>query len=166
MTFKAAGTYVIISSQTPANPFRSHTEVMPVQALYAKAIADKTGVAFVDHFSLTRDEYLGLGAAAVNEMLPSDGIHTTLVGAEVAARSFVQGVLCARHMNPLYPYVTAGARLVSLFPVMDKVNPLICPMACPGNLETARRGGLQRGFVPQPMNAQGMISLFHSSFFM
>ena len=114
MAFKAAGTYVIISSQTPANPFRVHTEAMPVHVLYAKAVAEKTGAAFIDHFSLTRDEYLDLGAAAVNGMLPSDGILTTLAGAEVAARSFVKGVLCAGQMNPLYPYVTPAARLVSL----------------------------------------------------
>jgi len=109
--FKAAGTHVIISSQTPPNPFRGHTEATPVYALYAKAVAEKTGVSFVDHFSLTRDEYLDLGAAAVNQMLPSDGIHTTLAGAEVAARSFVRGVLCDGQVNPLYPYIAARARL-------------------------------------------------------
>ncbi|KAF9651287.1 rhamnogalacturonan acetyl esterase RgaeA, partial [Thelephora ganbajun] len=92
--FKAAGAQVIISSQTPPNPFRGHSGTTPVYALYAKAVAEKTGVIFVDHFSLARDEYLDLGATAVNEMLPSDGIHTTLAGAEVVARSFVRGVLC------------------------------------------------------------------------
>lgn len=112
--FKAAGTHVIISSQTPQNPFRGHTGATPVHALYAKAVAAKTGVAFVDHFSLTQDEYLELGAAAVNGMLPSDGVHTTLAGAEVGARSFIRGVLCAGPVNPLYPYVTGSARLVSL----------------------------------------------------
>jgi len=110
-SFKALGAFVIISSQTPGNPFRYHTETTPVYALYAKAVAEKTGVAFVDHFSLTRDEYLSLGAAAVNKMLPSDGIHTTLAGAEVAARSFIKGVLCGGQLNPLYPYVSADARL-------------------------------------------------------
>ena len=111
--FKAAGTQVIISSQTPPNPFRDHTSATPVYALYAKAVAEKTGVSFVDHFSLTRDEYLGLGAAAVNGMLPSDGIHTTLAGAEVVARSFVGGVLCEGQVNPLYRYITLDARIVS-----------------------------------------------------
>jgi len=110
-SFEAAGAQVIISSQTPPNPFRGHTEATPVYALYAKAVAEKTGAAFVDHFSLTREEYLGLGAAAVNKMLPSDGIHTTLAGAEAAARSFIRGVLCEGPMNPLYPYITADARL-------------------------------------------------------
>lgn len=118
-SFKAAGTQVIISSQTPPNPFRDHTGATPVYALYAKAVAEKTGATFVDHLSLTRDEYLGLGAAAVNKMLPSDGIHTTLAGAEVAARSFIRGVLCAGPVNPLYPYVFVRARLVSSFPVLN-----------------------------------------------
>lgn len=132
MAFKAAGTYVIISSQTPANPFRD-SGAMPVYALYAKAVAEKTGVAFIDHFSLTRDVYLGLGATAVNEMLPSDGIHTTSAGAEVAARSFVNGVLCAGQVNPLYPYITADARLVSPSPVMDESTspPLTSPCGVP-----------------------------------
>jgi len=127
MMFKAAGAQVIISSQTPPNPFRDHNEATPMYALYAKAVAEKTGVTFVDHFSLTRDEYLDLGAVAVNEMLPSDGIHTTLAGAEVAARSFVSGVLCAGQVNPLYPYVTKVARLVSSFSVPDGDAPLKFP---------------------------------------
>lgn len=111
IAFKAAGTNVIISSQTPSNPFRDHRGATPVHVLYAKAVAEKAGVAFVDHFSFTRDEYLTLGAVAVNEMLPSDGVHTTLAGAEVAARSFVRAALCAGQMNPLYPYVSVDSRL-------------------------------------------------------
>ena len=122
MTFKAAGARVIISSQTPPNPFRGHTGATPVYALYAKAVATKTGVTFVDHFFLTHDEYLGIGAVAVNEMLPSDGIHTTLAGAEAAARSFVRGILCAGQVNPLYPYVSVNSRVVSVFLVMDGRN--------------------------------------------
>lgn len=111
--FTAAGAHVIIASQTSANPFRYPTEATPVHVLYAKAVAEKTGVTFVDHFSITRDEYLSLGAAAVNELLPSDGIHTTSDGAAVVAGSFVRGVLCARQLNPLYPYVSTSAMIVS-----------------------------------------------------
>ena len=122
--FKAAGARVIISSQTPPNPFRGHTAATPVYTLYAKAVAEKTGVAFVDHFSLAGDDYLELGAAEVNEMLPSDGIHTTLAGAEVAASSFIRGVLCAGQVNPLYPYVTADARVVSSLSMFDSGVPL------------------------------------------
>lgn len=109
-------------------------------ALYAKAVAEKTDVSFVDHFSLTRDEYFGLGAVAVNGMLPSDGIHTTLAGAEVVARSFVRGVLCAGQVNPLYPYVTVDARLVSSFPLLEQGIPLTPPMPPPGDDETERQG--------------------------
>lgn len=118
--FKAAGAEVIISSQTPPNPFRQRISATPVYTLYAKAVAEKTGVAFIDHFTLTRDEYLGLGAETVNEMLPSDGIHTTLAGAEAVARSFIRGVLCAGQVNPLYPYVIGDARVVSPFLVPDE----------------------------------------------
>lgn len=125
--FKAAGAHVIISSQTPPNPFRGRPGATPVYTLYARAVAEKTGATFVDHFSLTRDEYLGLGAEAVNEMLPSDGIHTTLAGAEVAARSFTRGVLCAGPVNPLYPYVTVESRLVRSFPVLNGDIPLTAP---------------------------------------
>lgn len=125
------GAQVIISSQTPSNPFRGHNQATPVYVLYAEAVAEKTDVAFVDHFSLTRDEYLDLGASVVDEMLPSDGIHTTLAGAEVAARSFVMGVLCAGWENPLYPYLTAKARLVSSFFVSDGDDSLKPPVASP-----------------------------------
>lgn len=138
-SFKAAGTQVIISSQTPPNPFRDHTGATPVYALYAKAVAEKTGVTFVDHLSLTQDEYLGLGASAVNRMLPSDGIHTTLAGAEVAARSFIRGVLCAGQVNPLYPYVTMKARLVSSFSVSNDGIPLT-PLWRPQELLSLKGG--------------------------
>lgn len=119
-TFKAAGIQVVISSQTPPNPFRDHTGATPVYALYARAVAEKTGVAFVDHFSLTQDEYLGLGAAAVNGMLPSDGIHTTLAGAEVVVRSFIRGVVCGGPVNPLYGHVAMDAMRVSSFPLFGQ----------------------------------------------
>lgn len=137
--FKAAGAHVIISSQTPPNPFRGRTGATPVYTLYAKAVAEKTGVAFIDHFSLTRDEYLELGAAAVNDMLPSDGIHTTLAGAEVAASSFIKGILCGGQVNPLYPYVTMKTRLVSSSSVLGDDVPLTPPAAFPGDVETKRR---------------------------
>jgi len=114
-----------------------------VYVLYAKAVAEKTGTTFVDHFSLTRDEHLELGAAAVNEMLPSDGVHTTLAGAEVAARSFIRGVLCTGPVNPLYPYIVMNARLVSSFPVASDKHVLLTPHAAfPGNLETEWWSGL------------------------
>lgn len=144
-TFKAAGTRVVISSQTPPNPFRDHTGATPVYALYAKAVAAKTGVAFVDHFSLTQDEYLRLGAAAVNGMLPSDGIHTTLAGAEVAARSFVKGVLCAGPMNPLYPYVAADARLVSSFTLLGEWCSANDPLRHPQEISKLKGGVFCKG---------------------
>ena len=158
IAFKAAGTNVIISSQTPSNPFRDHTGATPVHVLYAKAVAEKAGVAFLDHFSFTRDEYLTLGAAAVNEMLPSDGVHTTLAGAEVAARSFVRATLCAGQMNPLYPYVSVDSRLVSSFLVMGEDDPLTPPVACTGNLETETERGydLSGVLVAQPLSARGV----------
>jgi len=113
-----------------------------VYALYAKAVAEKTGVTFIDHLSLTQDEYLGLGASTVNRMLPSDGIHTTLAGAEVAARSFIRGVLCAGQVNPLYPYVSMKARLVSSFSVLNGDIPLTPPVASAGDPQSKRRCGL------------------------
>ena len=160
MGFKDAGAQVIISSQTPSNPFRDHNEATPVYALYAKAVADKTGVTFVDHFSLTRDEYLDLGAVAVNDMLPSDGVHTTSAGAEVVARSFVGGVLCAGQVNPLYPYVTRMARLVSSFSVSDSHVSLKLPVMSPGHLETKWWSDLSTGIIPQPLKASECSPLF------
>jgi len=159
--FKDAGTQVIISSQTPPNPFRDHTGATPVYALYAKAVAKKTGVSFVDHFSLTRDEYFGLGAVAVNGMLPSDGVHTTLAGADVVARSFVRGVLCAGQVNPLYPYVTMDARIVSSPAISGCGVSLTPPVMSPGDDETKRQSVMSRGIIAQPLNAQVRASRLH-----
>jgi hypothetical protein len=163
--FKAARTHVIISSQTHPNPFRDHTGATPVYALYSKAVAEKTGVTFVDHLSLTRDEYLELGATAVNKMLPSDGIHTTLAGAEVAARSFIRGVLCAGQVNPLYPYVTVEARLVSPFSASNGDVPLTPPVAPAGDLEAGGRRWLPRGIIAQPLSVSGCSPHLHLYFF-
>ena len=162
-SFKTAGTQVIISSQTPPNPFRTGTT--PVYALYAKAVAEKTGATFVDHLSLTRDEYMGLGAVAVDKMLPSDGIHTTLAGAKVAAGSFIRGVLCAGQANPLYPYVTMKARLVSSFCVLNGDILLTPPVALVGNLEAKGRCGLQRGIIVQPLSTSECAFHLHLCFF-
>ena len=63
-----------------------------------------TGASFVDHGQYVANEFIKLGAAAVDAYYPIDHTHTSPAGANVVAGQFVKGVLCASG-NPLASYV-------------------------------------------------------------
>jgi len=117
--FKSLGTTVIVSSQTPRNPFRD-TNPTPIYVGYAQSVAASTGVTYVDHFSILKREYLALGANAVNPMFPNDNVsnssylqciafhshtpsllklHTSPTGSNYAAQAFLRGVLCGNNIS-------------------------------------------------------------------
>lgn len=102
-SLKAKGAKVIVSSQTPNNPFKD-TSGAPVYVSYAQQVAQQTSVTYVDHFSYTLKQYQALGANTVNGYFPVDTIHTSSAGADVVAQALVRGVLCVSG-NPLAPYV-------------------------------------------------------------
>ncbi|KAG8968362.1 hypothetical protein FRC05_001586 [Tulasnella sp. 425] len=101
--FKAKGAKVIVSSQTPNNPFKD-TSGTPIYVGYAQQVASQTSVAYVDHFDYLLTEYKALGASTVNGLFPVDNIHTSSTGADYAAQALIKGVLCASG-DPLAPYV-------------------------------------------------------------
>ncbi|KIO28638.1 carbohydrate esterase family 12 protein [Tulasnella calospora MUT 4182] len=102
-SFKAKGAKVIVSSQTPNNPFKD-TSGTPIYVDYAQQVASQTSVAYVDHFNYLKTRYQTLGASATNALFPQDNIHTNSNGADVAAQALIRGALCASG-NPLAPYV-------------------------------------------------------------
>jgi len=77
--FKSLGASVIVSSQTPNNPFRD-TSGTPIYVGYAQSVAASTGVPFVDHFSILKREYSALGANTVNSLFPGDNVSNSSFG--------------------------------------------------------------------------------------
>ncbi|KAL5523386.1 hypothetical protein ACEPAF_1653 [Sanghuangporus sanghuang] len=95
---------VIVSSQTPDNPFAITTD--PVFVQYAEDLARSNHLSYVDHFHLLLREYENLGENATNALFPlGQYVHTSPEGADIAAQAIIRGVLCDVR-NPLFPFVT------------------------------------------------------------
>ncbi|PYI01545.1 SGNH hydrolase [Aspergillus sclerotiicarbonarius CBS 121057] len=94
--FLSKGANVIISSQTPDNPWETGTFVYdPTRFVgYAELAAERTGVAYVDHGGYVASVFEELGESVVDAFYPVDHTHTSVQGAEVVAEAFVRGVLC------------------------------------------------------------------------
>jgi len=77
--FKSLGASVIVSSQTPNNPFKD-TSGTPIYVGYAQSVASSTGVPYVDHFTYLKREFTALGASTVNGMFPNDNVRNSSLG--------------------------------------------------------------------------------------
>ena len=70
---------VIISSQTPDNPFAITTD--PIFVQYAKDLAHANRLSYIDHFHLLLKEYEILGENATNALFPlGQYVHTSPEG--------------------------------------------------------------------------------------
>ena len=85
---KAKNAKVIVSSQTPNNPFKD-TSGTPIYVSYAQQVAQQTSVTYVDHFDYVLTRYKQLGANTVNGYFPVDNIHTSSTG-----KLFILYTLC------------------------------------------------------------------------
>ncbi|KAE8342638.1 hypothetical protein BDV24DRAFT_162169 [Aspergillus arachidicola] len=95
-TFKARGANVLISSQTPNNPWQSGSFAYhPTQFVGdAKLAAQRVNVAYVDHGAYVASIYGSLGAEVVDAYFPNDHTHTSPEGARVVAEAFFKAVIC------------------------------------------------------------------------
>ncbi|RAL01129.1 SGNH hydrolase [Aspergillus ibericus CBS 121593] len=95
-TFQKIGATVIISSQTPNNPWEtgSFVDDPPRFVGYAEIAADTAGTSYVDHFAYVDQVYEALGADTVDAFFPVDHTHTSAEGADVVAKAFLRGVVC------------------------------------------------------------------------
>ncbi|KAF1841921.1 carbohydrate esterase family 12 protein [Cucurbitaria berberidis CBS 394.84] len=96
----AKGAKVIISSQTPNNPWESGSFVYGGGRFvtYAKDVAKALGANafYVDHGAYTAAIFKSLGKAKTDALFISgDHTHTNAAGADVVAKAYVKGLQCA-----------------------------------------------------------------------
>ncbi|KAF1809191.1 Rhamnogalacturonan acetylesterase [Eremomyces bilateralis CBS 781.70] len=103
--FTSLGATVIISSQTPNNPWETNKfSAGPPRfvELAKKAAAQVPGAEYIDHFAYAAQSYKAAGASATKAMFPVDHTHTNAKGAEFVAKTFVKAVLCGEgKLKPL-----------------------------------------------------------------
>ncbi|KAK7745811.1 hypothetical protein SLS53_002528 [Cytospora paraplurivora] len=109
----AKGAKVVISSQTPDNPWETGKFVYSAPRFvgYAKTAAElfSSNVSFVDHFNAVDRTYEKLGNATVNSFYPSDHTHTSPEGADYVAHSFAQAIATAENgTTSLKDYIISG----------------------------------------------------------
>ncbi|KAL4736532.1 SGNH hydrolase-type esterase domain-containing protein [Aspergillus similis] len=96
LLFLEKGANVLISSQTPNNPWESGTfSYTPNRFVgYAELAAQRAGVDYVDHGAYTASIFEALGADTVNSFYPNDHTHTNAEGSSVVADAFLKAVVC------------------------------------------------------------------------
>ncbi|KAL3466136.1 SGNH hydrolase-type esterase domain-containing protein [Aspergillus heterothallicus] len=94
--FLEKGAHVLISSQTPNNPWESGVFAYSGSRFveYARLAAEVAGVEYVDHGAYTANIFESLGLDAVTAFFPNDHTHTSPEGAQVVADAFLKGVVC------------------------------------------------------------------------
>ena len=78
-SLKEKRAHVIVSSQTPDNPYDISTN--PVFVQYAEDLARSNRLSYIDHFHLLLREYEDLGENATNALFPlGQYVHTSPEG--------------------------------------------------------------------------------------
>jgi len=109
--FSKKGMHVIISSQTPNNPWETGSFVNAPSRFVdlAKKVAGLVeGAVFIDHFAYVNKEYQAhYNPNTIKDLFAGDHTHTNAKGAKVVAKAFSKGVACAK--TPLTEHVRKGA---------------------------------------------------------
>ncbi|KAF2236549.1 carbohydrate esterase family 12 protein [Viridothelium virens] len=97
--YSAKGAHVIISSQTPDNPWETGTFNGAASRFvqYANDTAATLGTSvasYVNHFGYVSARFKSLGATVVDGYYPVDHTHTSTAGANTVSQAFVKGVVC------------------------------------------------------------------------
>ena len=95
----AKGGKVIMSSQTPNNPWEGGSFVYTDGGRfveYAKDVSKALGNSsiYVDHGAYTANYWKSIGKAATDKLFPQDHTHTSPAGADAVAKAFVKGLQC------------------------------------------------------------------------
>ncbi|KAL4915828.1 SGNH hydrolase-type esterase domain-containing protein [Aspergillus aurantiobrunneus] len=97
LLFVEKGANVLISSQTPNNPWETGEFAYSASRFveYAQLAAEVAGVEYVDHGAYTAAIFEALGADTVNSFYPEDHTHTNDAGSDVVADAFLKAVVCS-----------------------------------------------------------------------
>jgi rhamnogalacturonan acetylesterase len=95
----AKGGKVIMSSQTPNNPWESGSFQYGDGGRfvgYARDVAKALGsnAMYVDHGGYTANYFKSIGKAATDNLFPQDHTHTSPAGADAVSKAFVKGLQC------------------------------------------------------------------------
>ncbi|KAJ5793423.1 Lipase GDSL [Penicillium paradoxum] len=93
----AKGANVIISSQTPNNPWETGTFTYAPSRFvgYAEIAAAAVGVPYIDHGAYVAARFETLGLTTVNSYFELDHTHTSTAGASVVAQAFLKAIVCS-----------------------------------------------------------------------
>ncbi len=130
---KARGGHPILVSLTPRNAWvdADSTQIVRVNetfGLWAKQVAKKERVPFIDLNEITAAKFERFGKEKVKTMFYKDRIHTTEFGARVNAESFAEGVRNSRrlglaaYLKPIEPDTVTGASRKAGCPVVFVVG--------------------------------------------
>lgn len=117
---KAKGAHPILMSLTPRNAWEDAdstiiTRVNETYGLWAKQVAKKAKIPFIDLNELTAQKFEQFGKEKVKYMFYLDRIHTSAFGARVNAESAAEGIRnckgleLARYLKPIEPDTVTGA---------------------------------------------------------
>lgn len=95
----AKGAKVIMSSQTPNNPWEGGSFQYGDGGRfvgYARDVAKALGsnAMFVDHGAYTANIFKTMGKQRTDSVFPNDHTHTSPAGADIVAKAFVKGLQC------------------------------------------------------------------------
>ncbi|RDW67370.1 rhamnogalacturonan acetylesterase RgaE [Aspergillus mulundensis] len=95
--FVSKGANVLISSQTPNNPWEGGSFAYTPNRFvgYAELAAERAGVEYVDHGAYTAAIFEELGYDTVTSFYPNDHTHTNGAGSSVVADAFLKAVVCS-----------------------------------------------------------------------
>ncbi len=107
---KAKGATPILMSLTPRNAWQDKdstivTRVNETFGLWAKQVAKKARIPFIDLNEITASKFEKFGKEKVKYMFYSDRIHTSIFGARVNAESAAEGIRTCKAAKKLAQYL-------------------------------------------------------------
>ena len=129
---KAKGAHPILMSLTPRNAWEDAdstilTRVTETFGLWAKQVAKKERIPFIDLNEITAQKYEKFGKEKVKYMFYLDRIHTSAFGARVNAESAAEGIRSckglelARYLKPIEQDTVTGATRRAGVPMLSKL---------------------------------------------